>query len=102
MINTMKEIAKGTHENYPGIKVDRFQLVKSTKIGSIDQNYLDENGIDNLEPISINNAATLKVYHREHEQYGRTQVGENYVRTVGFYKYDKGKPWQASLRKEQI
>ena len=44
---------------------DEFTIVTSTKFGSIDQRYLDENGIDYLEPDTINDAINLKIYRKK-------------------------------------
>jgi MoaA/NifB/PqqE/SkfB family radical SAM enzyme len=81
-----------------GLKVDIFQLVKSTKIGSIDQNYLDKNGMDELEPISINNAQPLKVYDKsESTRLSKRREDIPWERVIPV-----GNPWQGCLRGEQI
>jgi MoaA/NifB/PqqE/SkfB family radical SAM enzyme len=81
---------------------DSFTVVNSTKVGSIDQNYLDENGIDALEP-EVNNAVNLQTYSKKnHSLRKRSHPTGDFLRDGGAYNYGPGKPWQACLRKEQV
>ena len=81
---------------------DSMDIVYSTKVGSVDQNYLDANGIDALEP-SINDAVPLQTYRKKNLTFNKRQYkGGDYLREGGMYAYGPGKPWQACLRKEQF
>ena len=85
------------------LNFDRWQLVESTKVGSIDQQYLDENGYDHLEPININKASSLKVYKKRSHSLSKRKEHVNYIREAEKNKLNgKDRPWQSCLRKEQI
>jgi len=62
---------------------DEFTTVISTKFGSIDQRYLDDNGIDYLEPNDLNDAVNLKFYKKKKQLLTtKRQVNVNIMREV--------------------
>ena len=62
---------------------DEIQFVTSTKFGSIDQRYLNDNGIDELDPNEYNSATNLQVYKKRTTGItGKRQKGVNHVREI--------------------